>query len=333
MSEYSKYNKLEEFVNDEFNWQNAKSKVFDASDYTNLEQKTSQLYWMPEGVASPYNTNSMGYRTDEFIEKRDLLFAGCSQTWGDGVVYDGIWGNILSKSLDVKSYNLGSGGKSVQFIVQNLIAFCKQYGNPKVIFCLFPEFTRMEMKSSVDFMTSKFGQREPYGKQTYNLVPMADPNKEIRYSKIPHSAEEMIPSELPFSISLDYIKMLELYCKLNKIKLFWGTWDRFQDKYLNKNIESMDFENYVYLRQDKWERRIHDDYVTFFHETGQCPEGLQGPCTSHDRCHQEFEDIYKGNFNSSMDSDYKNKVWGHLPVHQHLHIAQYFEKALTNDSN
>lgn len=335
MSSSDGLNEFEEFVNDKFNWQNASFKLIKADSEYDVKRKTSKLYWTPEGVESPYSTNSMGYRSDEFLENRDIVFAGCSQTWGDGVVYDGIWGNILSKSLGVKSYNLGVGGKSTQFIVQNLIAFFKEYGNPKMVFCLFPEFTRMEMKSSADFMISKNAPTDMRGKNTYSLIPIAvNPNKNTKYSKMPHIAEEMIPLELAFSISLDYIHMLELYCERHGIKLFWGTWDHFQDRYLNDNIESMDFKNYVYLKQDRWERRIQDDYINNFHEDGiLCSGRIYGPCSTHENCHQELKDIYAKNFDFSMDSDPKNKVWGHMPVHIHAHIADYFEGALKNDSN
>ena len=329
------YNEFELFVNDKFNWQNANFKLVKGDSEYDLKRKTEGLYWLMKESESPYSINSMGYRTDEFLEQRDLVFAGCSQTWGDGVVYDGIWGNILSKSLGIKSYNLGLGGKSTQFIVQNLIAFFKQYGNPKMVFCLFPEFTRMEMKSSADFMISKNSSPGISGKNTYSLIPIAvNPNKNTKYSKMPHIAEEMIPLELAFSISLDYINMLELYCKLYDIKLFWGTWDPFQDKYLNENIDSMDFENYVYLSQEKWEKRIQDDYINYFHEDGiLCSGRIPGPCTTHNTCHEELKEIYGKNFNFSMDSDPKNKIWGHIPVHTHIHIAEYFERALKNDSN
>lgn len=328
------YAEFKSFVNHEFNWMNARSRFIAGDSEYDLKRKTDNLFWMPDGIDSPYATNSMGYRSDEFLENRDMVFSGCSQTWGDGVLSDGIWGNILSKSINIKSYNLGLGGKSTQFIVQNLISFFKKYGNPKILFCLFPEFTRMEMKSDFEFMMSK--NSPPYkGKNTYSLIPYAmNPNKNIKYSKMPHVAEEIIPSELAFSISIDYIKMLEIYCKLNNIKLFWGTWDPFQDDYLNKNINTLDFENYVYLRQDNWEKRIQDDYVMNFHEDGiLCSERVKGPCILDKKCHENLKINYGKNFDFAMDSDVKNKIWGHMPIHSHIHIAEYFEEALKNDKN
>jgi len=289
---------------------------------------------VPDGIDSPYEVNSMGYRSDEFSENRDILFAGCSQTWGEGVVYDGIWGNILSELLDTKSYNLGSGGKSTQFIVQNTIAFCKKYGNPKAIFCLFPEFIRIEMKSDVSFMVGKAAPAGRYGKVTYSLIPNLNPDKTAKYSKAPHSAEEIIPLEFIFSVNLDYINMLELYCELNNIKLFWGTWDRFQDEYLNKNIDSLDFKNYVYLEQDKWEKREQDGYSEKFHDDRiVCIGKYDRPCNTYTKCHEDYKEKYGKNFDLPMDSDPVNRLFGHIAVHKHLHIAEKFEGAFKNASN
>ena len=324
-----------DFVSNKFNWANARHELTKADSPYDVVRKEKSLFWTPDGVDPLYEINSMGYRSDEFIENRDMVFAGCSMSWGDGLVYEGIWGNLLAESLGMSSYNLGVGGKSTQFIVQNSIAFFKKYGNPKVLFCLFPEFTRMQMKSDISFMTSSNLSKDADGKYTYSLIPMAEnPNKNTKYSKMPHIAEEIIPSELPFSISLDYINMLETYCKLNDIKLFWGTWDKFQDAYLNENINSMDFENYVYLSMDKWEKRIQDEYVMHYHEDGaSCYQKIPGPCLSYDKCHEELKDIYGKNFDFAMDTDIKNKVWGHLPIHVHAHIAEAFERAVKNDIN
>jgi hypothetical protein len=320
------------FVNDPFNWSNANFKFKFGGD--ELDRQNKKLFWLPDGIDSPYKINSKGYRSDEFLETRDIVFAGCSQTWGEGVLYDAIWGNILSKLLEKKSYNIGLGGKSVQFIVQNAIAFCKEYGNPKALFCLFPEFTRIEMKSDTRFMIGNNTPIDRHGKITYSLIPsQPDPNKRIKYSKIPHLAEDIIPSEFIFSVNLDYINMLEIYCELNGIKLFWGTWDKFQDEYLNKNIHSMGFKNYVYLEEDKWEKRKADAFVEKFHEDGIMCNSEEAECSTYKKCHEDYKEKYGKNFDLPMDSDIKNRLLGHMAVHKHIHVAEKFEGAFKNASN
>jgi len=322
---------LNMFINDEFNWLNSRFEFYHATDYQPPDYK--KLFWTPDGIENPYTLNSMGYRSNEFSETRDIVFTGCSQTWGEGVIFDGIWGNILSNSLDKKSYNLGLSTRSPQFIVKNTISFCKQYGNPKAIFCLFPEFTRFQMKSHSSFMVGKFSPNSKVGRHTYSVLPnRRSPEKDTKYSKAPHLAEDMIPSEFIFSISLDYIHMLELYCKSNGIKLFWGTWDVWQDEYLYKNVDSMDFENYVYLQQSKWSRGQSGRYIENFY-------GDDNTYITHKKCHEEYREKYGLNFDFPMDGDPKSGlsgvkvVTGHMSVHKHIHIAEKFEEAFKNAGN
>ena len=315
------------FVNDSFNWSNSKYRLYYKKG--GLKHDEKDLVWTLEQNKNPYTVNSLGYRSDEFSETRDIVFAGCSHTWGVGVVVDGIWGNILSESLNTKSYNLGISGKGVQFIVKNTIAFCKEYGNPKAIFCLFPEFTRIQMKSDASFMVGKNTPPGKVGRHEYNVIPnRINPIKDTKYSKAPHLAEDMIPSEFLFSVNLDYIHMLELYCELNNIKLFWGTWDGWQDKYLQTNIDSTDFKNYVYLEQEKWDREPDNMYMDQIFENGIAID-----------CHKEYKEKYGLNFGFPMDGNPRNGLpgekftLGHPAVHRHIHIAERFLEALKNDSN
>jgi hypothetical protein len=334
MTSTDAYKEFIEFVNDDFNWNNTTNNLSTGVNQDQLKGKLKELYWIPKNLESPYLMNSMGYRSDEFIENRDIVFTGCSQTWGQGVVYEGIWGNILSKSLGLKSYNLGLGGQSVSSIVKNFIGFCEIYGKPKAVFCLFPEFTRMEMRSNKNHMVGRNHIPSEKLRIKYPLVPNIDPNSKAKYSKAPHIAEDIIPSELAFSISIDQIRMLELYCKLNGIKLFWGTWDVFQESYLKENVNKMVFNNYVYLQRDKWVRRKYDDYLEHFHDDVKaCYNNFNKKCDNLNECHQEYREYYGKNFDIAMDSDPHNKAWGHMPVHIHKHIAEYFEEAFKNDKD
>lgn len=308
------------FVNDDFNWQNANSKVATIMNPDRIEMMKKRLTWLPEDSSDLFKINSMGYRSDEFIESRDLIFAGCSETWGDAVLEDGIWGNILSKKMGVKSYNLGASGKSVQFIVNNLLAFFKENGNPKFLFCLFPEFTRCEMKSDVSFMKNINVADKARGRMTYSVIKYFE--RDIsKYSKAPHLAEEIIPDEFIFSITIDYIKYLETYCNLNNIFFRWGTWSKHEDNYLKNNIDHLDFKNYTYLGLSKWK-----------HFSGDTPEDVGYFLKDKKECHEEVN-IYGRNFYESMDLDIKNKKHGHMPIHTHIHIAEDFERSLNDNSN
>jgi hypothetical protein len=320
------------FVYDEFNWTNANVKLKNATHYKSLERKIKELTWLPEGVDNPYLINSQGYRGCEFLENRPMVFAGCSQTWGDGLIEDAIWGNILSKKMNLDSYNLGLGGKSVQFIVQNLLGFFKEYGNPKFLFCLFPEFTRFHMKSDVEFMKSFYDEVNTKGKKDYPVIKFLTTDRHTKYSKTPHIAEDIIPSEFIFSMNIDYIKMMEIYCKANNIVFRWGTWNNYQDEYLQKNISKMDFENYVYLSMEKWEQnRVSGK--RYFHKDGKMCKMLYEECTSYEKCHEDIKEKYGDFFEMAMDLDIKNRRQGHLPAHVQTHIAEDFERSLKNDKD
>jgi hypothetical protein len=320
------------FVNDSFNWTNANLGLKNVSDYKHKERRIKELAWLPEGIEDPYLLNSKGYRSDEFLETRDMVFAGCSQTFGDGLLNNAIWGNILSEKMNLKSYNLGLGGISTQFIVQNLIGFFKEYGNPKFLFCLFPEFTRFQMKSKIEFMKSFYDEVNESGRKDYPVMQFLSTDKNPKYSKAPHIAENIIPEEFTFSISIDYIRMLEFYCKANNIVLRWGTWNNYQDEYINKNISKMDFENYVYLGMIKWEQD-RSNGKRYFHADGNTCRDLDKECTSYDDCHEEIKVKFGKIFDMAMDLDIKNKKSGHLPAHVQTHIAEDFERSLNNDKN
>lgn len=311
-----------DFVADSFNWLSANYNLNYGHDSSSLEIIKSELDWLPGDFNSIYKVNSMGYRSDEFIENRDMVFAGCSQTFGFGIFNEGVWGNILSSKIGIKSHNLGVGGASTQYTVQNLIGFFKEYGNPKNLFCLFPEFTRCQMKSDVDFMKSKterrFGLR---GRQSYRLLRALHSEEILKYSAAPHEAEEMIPPEFIFSMTLDYIRMLEIYCDLNNITLRWGTWDPAQDFYLTNNIEKMDFKYYVPLHMNEWIRLSSD-------------KGQSRLLSDLDNiCHSDLREIYGRNFDEAMDLNLKKNKWGHLPIHVHAHIAEDFERSLYDDNS
>jgi hypothetical protein len=324
-----------DFVNDPFNWKNAMNSIETIIDEDLLTSMENQLAWRPENLDYVYEINSKGYRSDEFIETRDIVFAGCSETWGIGVLEEGIWGNILSDKMGMKSYNLGAPGTGVQFIVNNLLAFFKEYGNPKFLFCLFPEFTRFEMRSDLSFMTSARLGKNLKSRSYFQVIKPLDPTKKVQYSKIPHLAEELIPHEFIFSISISYIKMLEYYCELNNIFFRWGTWDKAQDNYLSNNMSSLDFQNYVCLNFNKWEQFTgkEGNWIRYFHKDGDMCDKNAGSCKIKEECHEDIKHLYGRNFYEPMDLDIKNKTVGHMPIHMHAHIAEDFGRSWNDNSN
>jgi hypothetical protein len=282
--------------------------------------------WTPEGVENNYILNSYKYRTDEFLESRDFVFAGCSYTYGEGIRNDGVWGNILSDSLGVKSYNLGACGKSVQWIVSNLFNYFKRIGHPKLLICIFPEFSRAEMISERYHMTTRSYMDKPGEFIRYSLLPETSPY--IYISKQPHLAENMIPKEYLVSVSIQYIKMLEMYCKAKGIELLWGTWSVQEENHILEN--NFEFENFVNLNNSKWHRYAEDKYILRYHEDGFSDH--HPPCNSFTDCHQDLAEKYGKNFYIPFDLDISAKYMGHYGIHRQIHFAESFMK-LIDDKN
>lgn len=322
------------FFNDVWNWNEARNEIIGGP---NIEHVNNRIKWTPEGKTELYSVNKYSYRSKEFEKNADLLFSGCSMTYGEGVVEDGIWGNIVASRLNMQAFNLGASGASVQFIVNNLFNYFKEFGNPKNLLCLFPDFLRMEMYSDGAHMYSGKDSRSPgaegdhiRGKQNYHLL--LNINEEYaKISKQPHDANEIIPKELPFALSLQYIKFLEMYCFEAGINFLWGTWVEEQEDYIINN--NLGFKNFVYLKNNLWHQEVPDTRRVLIHknkkERDWCRDKRK-PCDSSENCHELEKNKYGKNFDFAFDTDAEklNSHYGHYGAHIHIHWAESFIEGL-----
>lgn len=90
--------------------------------------------------------NSEGYRSDNFKKntKDDVLFLGCSQTFGLGIYLEDLWAKKVQQKIDpnINFNNLGLIGISIEEIVYNAFKYFNKYGNPGTIFFLLPNIVR-----------------------------------------------------------------------------------------------------------------------------------------------------------------------------------------------
>jgi hypothetical protein len=97
-----------------------------------------------------YNLNSDNFRSDEFIKKhkdKHILFAGCSNTFGEGIEYEKTWAYRLYEEIKKEEklsgyFNLGASGASIFETLVNVQRYIRRYSMPDVIFLLFPEIER-----------------------------------------------------------------------------------------------------------------------------------------------------------------------------------------------
>lgn len=257
-----------------------------------------------------YNVNSMGFRSQEFVECPDLLVAGCSQTFGEGLLEEYRWGDMLAKKLEVSSYvNLSMSGWSIGFIVYNLFHYFRIYGDPKKLAISFPDPYRMAMAYNTDVAvdwdsTSKRPDiTKPAGGIHHNSLEQT--RTVPKYSKAPYYLRDILPYETAIYDGVKAIQMLIQYCKKANIDLVWGSWS-LHSSYLFEDI-AYEFR----LPIDK------SSYVSI------------GDATHRDLdlgCHEEFKEESGDLFYQAADGN----IYGtsHMGYHANIHIAERFYEKL-----
>jgi hypothetical protein len=170
-----------------------------------------------------YDLNSSGFRCDEFGKdtSSNFLFGGCSVSFGMGLPYESNWAYKLNKAFDKNNfYNLSVPALSSYAIVNNIVAYIKNYGNPQHIFVMFPDYYRVPIFKEVD------GEMNI---STNSLLPNLGLENTM-FSK---------------HLSINAILMLEFICSSLGIGLTWTTWnEKFNDELKNGTL-SKTFNNFL----------------------------------------------------------------------------------------
>lgn len=256
-----------------------------------------------------YRINSKGFRSEEFKKETELVFSGCSFSFGVGIPENAIWGVQIANKLNLSCSNLSIPGDSVMGIINNIYQYFNDYGHPKVLLCLFPDFYRTIIPENSNVLVSETNKNAKYNALTKMYVS----NQEYpKYSKLPHKIENVISPDISFYYSMQYIKMLEKYCKSNNIKFLWSTWSKSLYGLLSSRKE---FSNYfVYLDSDNWEHINKKDVY-------------YPGCSNH----EYLKKMYPKHFDSSTDTEdeaYYNKLSFHSGAHKNMHWAESFLEKL-----
>jgi hypothetical protein len=194
-----------------------------------------------------YRFNNLFFRSDHFKkvekDKVNILYSGCSWTYGSGMYEELTWPMLLSNkvknyySKDVNHFNVALPGASVFLSIKNIMAFIRNYGKPDYIFVNMPPIAR----------DMKYDKKNNF----FYSVVMGSGYFEGNYPKIyleyikNHSHEDSILK------AVEQIKMLEDYCNESKIKLMWTYWHEadgmvYRDiKFDNIFFPISNFRNYV----------------------------------------------------------------------------------------
>lgn len=178
-----------------------------------------------------YKLNNYGHRSDNFApidqDKTNILFAGCSSTFGEGIPEDTRWTNrVHNQFKDAGPLQvLGYPGAGADKLVSNIVKYCSQYGNPDYLFVMFADFSR-----HVEFL-DRNGE-----KKFENVLMFNYGEKSISYKD-----NELETALFQFQ---NYYRILEAYCKSNNIKLYTSSWDSLT----SQQMERLGFDTFRTMR-------------------------------------------------------------------------------------
>jgi hypothetical protein len=228
-----------------------------------------------------YKINSQFFRSKEFYKldskKINILYAGCSNTFGFGLTEEELWTTQLTKKFNfenVSTDNIAYCGASVHSIIRNIFAFLNNFGNPDYIFVLFPINSR-----NLFYWAQKYQKRES-GHFINAMIPQINTQENVLNSFFEYSKKYSEEDSLMLYSTL--LKSLEQYCKAASIKLIWSTWASqdylffnqldfenlidIQDAMVNNNLENVKNFPYWEIAYDKshsgskWHSKIADMY-------------------------------------------------------------------------
>ena len=191
-----------------------------------------------------YKINKDGFRSQHFKNldknKTNVLFSGCSSTFGEGMLKEYLWTSLLTDKINSQNkdvYDVSAMGASIRLIIKNTLSFVRNYGNPDFIFIMLPDPHR-DLQYNKD--TENFINCFPH------TMWLNKPNVgEFKTKK--HFTLNYIPENTMLT-GVDYLHMLEDICESNNIKLLWSTWSNESNSVYNKlnfryYIEKPDIEN------------------------------------------------------------------------------------------
>lgn len=247
-----------------------------------------------------YKTNSLAYRSEEF-DNQEILTLGCSQTYGVGLPVELTWPHMLSQITNKKYINLALGGEGAQAQIAKAFQFCSEYYKPKYIIGLFP-LSRLEVPQiKKRFYTSlekmKKNEIENIDRSQNIVIKNVISQKSMApFSKLPYSADEVLPQEFAIFYNMLFIKMFHEYCKSNNIKFLWTPY------------MDISYKPSFYTHIDMDSLFIEDSFYWNYSNLKDMP------------CHldQSNHELFK----QAADRLGPNGNFPHWGFHKHLHIAE-----------
>lgn len=272
-------------------------------------------YWPESDVRMKvqYKTNSHGYRSDEFGLNQEVLVLGCSQTFGQGIPEEFTWAKIFSEKIGKSYAKLAQPGDSAQAQVQKAFKYFEEFGHPEIIVASFPS-NRLEMPYIPKKIASKLSLSQAEFREECQVQQIFLYDDIEKFSKIPHSPEEVLPIEVGIFYSFTFIQILQQYCRSHNIKLIWNIWDdeSFFD-YVEINApESLIDYLHINFRQFMFDSNEGVEYIK--HESIEKAYIVS-------ECHEELRHHILFDRAADYRPGHGNGHWG---IHLNQHIAEHF---------
>lgn len=263
-----------------------------------------------------YEINEFGFRGKIDIDS-DILASGCSITFGIGVPEEGRWTNMLSSRMGESVTNLGNAGASVETICNHLIRYCMNNKMPKEIFCLMPDFFRNMVVVDKEFYKSGVNRERVGTKDNLELM-FCNPKVKIydgivfMETKDKQNIEDATSPHQLILNAVNDIYVLESFCLVNNIKLYWTTWDRSSALIIEELLKLKDFK----LK----------NFIPFYSKDTLD----QGNLFIKNICSLDHDSEFKDNICWFMGSDYtiidyeKKPGMAHPGIHFQYHVADFF---------
>lgn len=272
-----------------------------------------------------YIKNNLGYRSQPFENKADILFLGDSYTRGDGLPEDLRYPYILSKKLGCTFSSLAVGGDSVVGQIAKCFFYFKKYGHPKTIVALFPmnRFSypalKGEMQNASQFFMQAAMLNVTNSNKDYVITADLYEDKLAKISKMPYTPPEVISNKIAFFYDRIMLDALEQYCKTNNINFVWSVWNAPYQRQLFHQIEKKYpgyHKNYCWIDANSWFRREVEERIITVPPEPWTDEMLEKQVNCHSELSEEFL------FHIAADRVKRNGRGAHNGFHWHMHAAE-----------
>lgn len=258
----------------------------------------------PEKLYDPeltYKLNNYTYRSDDFNvhqQQKDIVYSGCSFTFGVGVPYKSIWAYMLNESLNQNNfYNLGISGGSYESIIFDIYTYIKKFGKPKAFIVLFPPPVRlMFMQESKNIKIVPF-----------RVVHMKDEDEKRFFRE----NKDLLNYDLWIIKFYHMVTALELYLESIGVEFLWGCWDLYVNKIFSKTTGLKNFINIDGNEADSIKAAImrnEIDYSNYVNKYWINARDTHPSVLQHFTYYKIFEAAWKDKINSKNINDWNGEV-------------------------